>query len=142
MTDVDFLFVPHLQHVPCAHDATGHDSVSAGESAKSEKAETSDREEYVPVNYISPEVYALLAAAEASAARRAQNLHAASADICNIEADGQGLEPCLAAMAPPRRFYTTFWRSITLRLLDHWAHSASTSSRPLKATLITRPQVA
>jgi hypothetical protein len=82
----------------------------------------------VPVNYISPEACALLAAAEASAARRANDL-----DTENMEEDaGYGFSMLLhnaidgvnvtelTLPTPPKKFYRTFWQSISLRLLYRW----------------------
>ncbi len=89
-----------------------------------------DRDTYVPVNYISPEACALLAAAEAYADRRANDF-----DTENMEGDsGYGFstlmhnaidgvnvpELTLPSMAPPKKFYRTFWQSISLRLLYRW----------------------
>ncbi len=98
-----------------------------------------DQDVYVPVNYISPEVYALLAAAEASAARHADSLGAGGMEL-NMGDHGSTLhmqgaldgdcdaERVLPSTAPPKRFYRTFWRSTSLRLLNRIRHTDSASS--------------
>ena len=108
---------PDLRPVACAQDAVGHDEFGRDDSADSHKAAVLDREAYVPENYISPEVYALLAAAEASAARRTDDLEGA---VLNMTENACAL----LCVAPPKRFYRTFWRSISQRLLDRSAHMA------------------
>ncbi len=92
-----------------------------------------DRDAYVPVNYISPEACALLAAAEASAARRTE---AFDADDTEHDMNGHGstlqsasdglLGPqCVSqSMPPPKRFYRLFWQSISVRLLDRSDNAA------------------
>ena len=76
-----------------------------------------------PVSYISPEAYAFLAAAEESAARRADDL-----DAGVMEIDTKLLQSVLdgwhkpelvtpSSMAPPKRFYRISWNSISRRLL-------------------------
>jgi hypothetical protein len=132
-TDSCYLSVHNLQPVACAQDSTVNDAFSRGGSANSEKEAMPDRDAYVPVIYISPESYALLAAAETSAARRAPNQDAKVAE-CDESIFGSawqefGTVLSMATMAPPKRYYTTFWRSITLRLLDHWARTGRPSSK-------------
>jgi hypothetical protein len=132
-TTFSFLSVPEWQHAACAQDAVmDHDAFSRCGSAKKHKAAKADPDAYVPVNYICPEVHALLLAAEASAARRAEVL-----DAEGMEQDMKGhvgmlqdvldgrQDPALAVprMAPPKRFFRTFWRSITHRLLHQLAQA-------------------
>ena len=97
---------PDLRPVACAQDAIGHGAFSRGESADSHKAAVLDREAYVPENYISPEVYALLAAAEASAARHTDDLE-------GMKLDMNGHACALLCMAPPKRFYKTIHHTAT-----------------------------
>ena len=127
-----FQSVP-LQPVPCvqdAMDAMDLDYVPRRGSSSSNsdtKAEWPMEDAYVPVNYISPEAYTLLIAAEASVAPRA-NVLAASDIEMDSNAVGLTLQAqsaahgwyshVLSSSAPPKRYYTTFWRSISLRLLD------------------------
>ena len=63
---------------------------------------------YVPQNYISPEIYALLANWEAWCLENPQPVVPA-----------QVYEPfrLLPNSGPPKRFYRTFWRGITRRLV-------------------------
>lgn len=136
----NFLSVPHIQPILCAHDAVDDmdlDFVSRSGSSSSNRAEGLKQDAYVPVNYFSPEVYALLAAAEASAARHALELDAADMEI---DLNGQGptlqdqsgpirapssFSGCgLSSAAPPKRFYRTFWQSISLKLLDQLRRAA------------------
>ncbi len=124
------------QPVECSHDDMDHDlfPCSSGRS-ESENAEMLERNAYVPVNYISPDACALLAAAEASAARRADAL---DAGVMELDVNGSGVplqsalngcsDPervlCLS-MAPPKRFYRRVWESMSMQLLDRSAHTAS-----------------
>ena len=39
-------------------------------------------------------------------------------------------ERILPSMAPPRRFYRTFWRSVSVRLLRRWSDTARPSGSP------------
>ena len=67
-----------MRDLPSAHcvpakfmGATELDAVSRSGSSNSDKAERLNQDANMPENYLSPEVYALFAAAESSAARRA-----------------------------------------------------------------------
>ena len=139
-TDFGFLSVVDVQPVLCSQDtavAMDLESVSRSGSSNSDKTERLNQDDYVPENYFSPEVYALLAAAEAAAARRADAL-----DASDIEPVLMGLGSSLQAQnatpigwcypvsstAPPKRYYTIFWRSISLRLLDRRSHAAPSPS--------------
>ena len=128
--DFSFLSVPDLQPVVCSLDAMDHDAVSRSGSSDSAKSATPVQEAYVPVSYICPEAYALLAAAEASAARRADDMDAKGTTITVLDGahglgstlqsamDGwHGPGSVLLKMAPPKRFYRTFWQSVSQRLL-------------------------
>ena len=127
-----FLSVPELQPTALVPDAAmDHDAFSRSGSAKSQKSAVLDQDAYVPVNYISPEVYALLAAAEASAARRAEAQDAGGMDLDSIGQEstlqttmGGWHDPANAmlGMAPPKRYYRIFWRSVSKRLLQQSAH--------------------
>ena len=127
------LSVPELQPVSFAQDPMDHDAFSRSGSANSAKSGQQDRDAYVPVNFISPEACALLAAAEASAARRADALDAGS-QMDDIDGSSSPLqsplfgmydpERYLLSMSPPKKFYRIFWQSISWRLLDQWAQAA------------------
>ncbi len=113
-------------------------------SSNSVKAAKLDQEPYVPVNYICPKAYALLAAAEASASRRVD-----SSDDGAMEIDGHGdgstlqsasdamydPERRFAKMPPPKKFYKTFWRSVSRGLL----RQSSQSALPLKSQFEASP---
>ena len=147
-----FLSVPDLQPVACMLDAMDHDAVSRSGSSKqtkaarpgssdSAKAARLNKDAYVPFNYICPDAYDLLAAAEAAAARRADDMDAKGTAIAVIDGanglgstlqsalDGwHGPGSVLPQMAPPKRFYKVFWQSLSLQLLHRWANTASLSS--------------
>ena len=135
-----FLSVPELQPVACAQDAMDHDALSRRGSSNSEKESILDRDVYVPVNYISSEACALLAAAEASAARSVNILDEEATEF-DLNGNASTLSNALGGMydperalpykmAPPKRFFRTFWQSISLRILNRSAHIAWKSSMP------------
>ena len=147
-----FLSVPDLQPVACMLDAMDHDAVSRSGSSKqtkaarpgssdSAKAARLNKDAYVPFNYICPDAYDLLAAAEAAAARRADDMDAKSTEITMLDGanfgslslqsamDGwHGPGSILPKMPPPKRFYRISWQSLSLQLLHRWANTASLSS--------------
>ena len=71
-------------------------------------------ETYTPVNYISGEARALLLAYENAGKRRADEL--VVEDFGST--DAYEPERILAHFAPPKRFFRTFWLSLTIRMLD------------------------
>jgi hypothetical protein len=92
------------------------------------KARQGYQETYIPVNYISPEAYELLAAAEASAARRADAVDAGvialdvthrfstlETELCGWR--NPGYERNVSSMVPPKKFFRTFWQSMSLKLM-------------------------
>ncbi len=118
-----------------SQEAMAYAVFSCSGSAKSPKVE-SVQDAYAPVNYISTEVYALLAAAEASAARRPDsdtldcvmpggNRHGASLQITMEGVYDPSYDT--HSMPPPKKYYRTFWKSISQRLLLRRAHSARSS---------------
>ena len=135
-----YLSVPYMQSDDArAQEAMNNNAFSCSGSAKSPKS-ASIQGLYVPVNYISPEVYALLAAAEASATRRAESGNA-DADCMMPSGNRQGASPEITmesvydprsyaaqGVAPPKKYYRTFWKSISQRLLLRRAGSARPSS--------------
>ncbi len=117
-------------------------AISRTGNSESENAAMLERNVYVPANYISPEACALLAAAEASAARRADALDARGMEL---DVNGGGASPnctfkldrchdhydperVLLTMAPPKRFHRISWKSMSQRLLNRSTHTASSSS--------------
>jgi hypothetical protein len=131
------LSVSNIQPETYRHDATDHDAVySRGGNSSSVESAGMEQDPYMPVNTISPEVYALLAAADASAACCTD---AMETSVANLEAtlcvsevhrasDGCRDHPGpLTRMAPPKRFYRTFWLSMSLRLLYRWTQEAKSS---------------
>jgi hypothetical protein len=116
-----FLSVPESHSVPFISQNDMDDDTCSTSGISNIRKETP----YVPLNYIAPEAYTLLAAAEA---RRAVELHAPStameldASHGSMLQDGPALE-ALPCMAPPKRFYRTFWQSITLKLVHQKARN-------------------
>jgi hypothetical protein len=78
------------------------------------------KETYVPVNFISDEVYNLIAAWEASSL-------ATSSDIMDLDVSSLPLVPAsqnnfeptrrFDDVSPPKRFYRTFWSSVSKRII-------------------------
>ena len=146
-TEFRLLSVPDMQHETCEHIAMAYDAFSRGGSSDSAKSACLDKDLYVPVNYISPEACALLLAAEASAARCADAMDATTmqldATYCfsalQTALDGvYDPERTLPTMAPPKKFYRTFWQSISLKLLYRWTQSVkySRSGAPFTVRMI------
>ncbi len=69
--------------------------------------------EYVPVNYICPEVYALIAAWE-SASKQVHSTGTSTPKAVLMKNSLQS--PCSAAV-PPKRFFRTFWKSLSRKLM-------------------------
>ncbi len=96
-----------------------HDTISGRPHTLKSDTDT-EWKDYVPVNCISDEAYAFLAAYEAR-----MTLRVPVKDDCK-SLDTRDLdtlkmydpERILPNSAPPKRFFRTFWRSITLRMLD------------------------
>ena len=88
----------------------------------------------------SPKTYNLRAAAVASAAWHAAELEAGVMDLDlnvndyelmqKIVPDG-GYDPerVMTSIAPPKRYFRTFWRSVSFRLLKQWADTAKQSRK-------------
>jgi hypothetical protein len=86
------------------------------------------------------EVYALSAVAEKSAASRTDAVNPdvmmqnANGHVSMLERALDGMydpERVLTNMAPPKRFHRTFWKSLSLRLLDQCAQSVWKSLKPV-----------
>ncbi len=148
--EFSFLSVPEWPPVACAQDDLDFDA-SSRTKPNSQKATMLGLDKYVPVNYICPEAYAFLAVADASAARRADAIDTGATALdmrCNEPTlqsaldgmyDPERVSPSFhrneanqlvgsPSMAPPKKFFRTFWRSISFRLLRRWAHAARPSS--------------
>ncbi len=89
-----------------------------------------DQDVYVPVNCISPEARAFLAAAEAVAVLRADAIN--SGNVITLHSSSAGLHDperiSLSSMASPKKFHQIFWQSVSLRLLHRWTQTASPST--------------
>jgi hypothetical protein len=120
--DFSFLSVPHLQSVVCAQ-VTGVDPealVYTGSSSSNKEAWQEDERTCMKFNSNAP-----LSAVEKSTAYDV-NIQDAGATKPDSNANVHELialdgrydpERVLRFKAPPKRFYRTFWRSISLRLL-------------------------
>ncbi len=75
---------------------------------------------YVPLNYINNEAYALLAAYEAQAAHHEVSDNVGESMDLVVLSTSNMYEPerIMRRLAPPKRFYRTYWRSISRRMLD------------------------
>jgi hypothetical protein len=121
--DFSCLQLTSSTHSSSPVELVDHEAILSGKSTRSDNSDklASNHEAYVPVNFIKPEVYAMIAAWEASALKRKES-DAASVPKIKIETrDGDMYEPmrCIPASTPPKRFHRTFWRSITRRVLEH-----------------------
>jgi hypothetical protein len=82
--------VSDLQPVACAQGAMDHDANFFSGSSTTEKGAILHRYAYVTINYISPEACPLPLAAEASAARCADDL---DAGVMKLDVDVHGSTP-------------------------------------------------
>ncbi len=116
-----------------SHQLDDYGVILSGKTTRSEKTAVTTRSEktvcndetYVPINFIKPEIYAMIAAWEACELKGLETgesaFDARSEDVC---------EPmrCMSNSAPPKRFYRSFWRRITQRMLEHSRKSIRSSS--------------
>ncbi len=97
--------------------------------------ECCEDEAYVPLNTIEPEVYAMIAAWEAFEISR-MKLDEAAGDALDTTSifcrESDRLTPC----RPPKRYYLTFWRSVTQRIikLKHSPKSCKSNHQVMDAT--------
>ena len=75
---------------------------------------------YVPVNFIPDEVFAFLAAWDASHISKTSSPDGMELDTASLPASQDMFEPTrrLNDFAPPKRFYRTFWRSMARRVVE------------------------
>jgi hypothetical protein len=136
--DFGFLSLPEFQQFSGSQDGeendafsrSGSSNISRSGSSNSQKAasQVQIQDAYVPVNYISPDASAFLIAAEITAARHAE---AVDTGVLEFEVNGLGPERILDGfydperavpnMPPPKKFFRTFWQSISHRLLNRRA---------------------
>jgi hypothetical protein len=132
-----YLSVPELQPAACVSDEQTACALGNREyGSKSLKAETCDMDSYVPVNNISPEAYALLAAksvicchVDTSNMRHNEITLNGSSSTSLASDEIYDPERTVQILEPPKRFYRTFWRSASHRLLRRWAYAARPSSK-------------
>ena len=114
--DFTCLHIAISNHSSSSHQPVDPDSFF--QASRSEKRPCGDQA-YVPVNVIKPEVYALIAAWEACQSDPMESEEAAES---TLHAHSESMyEPsrCIPTSAPPKRFYLSFWRSVTRRMLEH-----------------------
>ncbi len=115
-----------LQNEHTEHNEDNSDSI-VDDIANGQKVERTDagledisKESYVPVNFISDEVYALIAAWEASSlATSSDGIDIENASVPLVSASRNNIEPTrhIDDFTPPKRFYRTFWSSISKRII-------------------------
>ncbi len=122
-----WLSIPNRQHdcfMQEALDQFHHETLFRSDSTGSLKSEvapvTDGLASYKTINYISDEARALLLAYETAASRRA-DAWVAGNDACHesLPSTTNPFEPerILASTVPPKRFFRTFWISITIRMI-------------------------
>jgi hypothetical protein len=109
-------------------DFEGFTSIERGGSVYSLKSEPAcdANEMYHPVNFIPDEVYELIRSWELAHLKSHASIHAIhSMDIEQesvTESSGSVFEPMrfktVAVAPPPKRFFRTFWQSVTRRILQ------------------------
>jgi hypothetical protein len=143
--DFGYLSVPELHHVTLAHNTVDHDAFSRSGSSSSVKSTSLEHDVSVHVICTSPELYAPLAIVEVLSV-----YHADAFDASGVRTVGRldstedrfstrqillddMYDPARSfpSIAPPKKFFRTFWRSISLRLLHRQAHTVTQlSSKP------------
>ena len=86
---------------------------------------------YSPENEIKPEVIAMLASWESRSADLKKNVGGDSVMVdAPFECVNERYKPCFYCITtePPKRFYRTFWRSISRRALQHLSDKVLYSS--------------
>ena len=109
-----------------SHQLDEYEAILSGKTTRSGKLAATnqsgksvcDDETYVPVNFIAPEIYAMIAAWEACELE-GHETGDSSTFACARSEDVCDPTRCIANSAPPKRFYLSFWRRITLRMLEH-----------------------
>ena len=91
-----------------------HDTFPRVDSTHPEGKIGTKDDNYVPVNHIPEEVRAMIKAWEL---QRREKMEVSATDALELE-DYEPLRTC-SQTAPPKRFFRTFWRSVTRRLLEN-----------------------
>ncbi len=122
-----WLSIPDQQHVGFMQESLDQCDceplLRSGSSGSSKSDAVAEQQpSYTPVNYISDEARAMLQAYENAAMRRADASASASGyDATCHESMSNTLmydpERILANPTPPKRFFRTFWQSLTIRML-------------------------
>ena len=130
--DFTVLTVSDCQNAGFMQKLVDHESFSSSAgSLQSSKRCVEDDEAYVPTNFIKAEVYAMIAAWEACAQKRNEEIQSLSAATSLTHCpDFSVFEPIRSVPdpTPPKRFYRTFWRSITRKLMSHHLESVKASA--------------
>ena len=112
------LTVPGQESLELFHDHA-HIFPCGSSSVKTICEKTSIEAGYTPVNYIGPEVMALIAHWEASTPNKMSSAKDGMKMTFNMqESIYDPIKPCDSPSVPPKRFYRTFWRSLTRRYVQ------------------------
>ena len=116
------------------HEFTAVERRAIADSLKSESTCKSD-EVFRPVNFIPDEVYELIRNWELAHRKRQELKQVVESMDMEASTDSQSSESVLEPMRcvsvvqpPPKRFFRTFWRSVTRRILQLEQRSAMASS--------------
>ena len=114
----------------CNHGFPSVERAESGDSLKSESCCEAD-ELYRPVNFIPDEVYELIRNWELAYQKQQESNQAIdSMDTDTAFSDSRSsesiVEPmrCMSVLQPPKRFYRTFWRSVTRRIVQREKENA------------------
>jgi hypothetical protein len=152
--DLDFWRVEHLRHLNCLESLkmsqsdfelfalenehqednsdASVDDIANGQKIEREEAEIdgkTSKESYVPVNFISDAVYEMIAAWEASSSTTSvDGMDLEFSSVPLVPASKLSIEPArhIDDFKPPKRFYKTFWSSVSKRII------ASSKARIMK----------
>jgi hypothetical protein len=103
------------------HTSVGR--AESGDSLKSSESGCEADELYRPVNFIPDEVYEMIRNWELTYQKQqeaTQAIDSMDAEAFNDSRSSESIfEPmrCMSVLQPPKRFYRTFWRSATRRIL-------------------------
>ena len=115
-----------LQVADTDHSSSLHDDLSV-KDIYSRSCKSAHPEEqpycdvsYEPVNFITTEIYSMIAAWESCETKRGEPDTGAVESTREMESDAL-YQPLryVPTVAPPKRFYRRFWRTIARRTLEH-----------------------
>jgi hypothetical protein len=123
MSQSDFeLFALENEHQEDTSDASV-DDIAKGQKVEREEAELdgkTSKESYVPVNFISDAVYEMIAAWEAASSTTSfDGIDLDVSSVPLVPVSKLSIEPArhIDDLKPPKRFYKTFWSSVSKRII-------------------------